>query len=120
MKRGRWTARDLTLDLSFLAAGSYRAAVMRDGVNADRDGTDYKAETVSVTRDSKLTIHLAPGGGWVAKISPGGSVGMAPGRGSRDPGPADALPGPMIDLNQVGFYPLASKMAVVTGTPPTD
>ena len=48
---------------------------MRDGVNADRDGTDYKALTVSVTRDSKLPMHLAPGGGWVAKISPGGGGG---------------------------------------------
>jgi endoglucanase len=94
-----WSARDLTLDMSFLPAGSYQAAVMRDGVNADRDGTDYKAETLPVTRDSKLAIHLAPGGGWVAKIFPaGGSVGMAP----------------MIDLNQVGFYPSAPKMAVVT------
>src|ERR1700677_4622021 len=73
-----WSPRDLTLDLSFLPAGSYRASVMRDGINADRDGTDYVAETVSVTRDSKLAIHLAPGGGWVAKISPGsveGAVG---------------------------------------------
>jgi hypothetical protein len=119
-----WSARDLALDLSFLPAGSYRASIMRDGINADRDGTDYAAETVSVTRDSKLAIHLAPGGGWVAKISPGGagdaagggSVGVAPGVGSGaaqgDHG--SAAPPPMIDLNQVGFYPLAPKMAVVT------
>jgi hypothetical protein len=100
-----WSARDLTLDLAFLPAGSYQAAIMRDGVNADRDGTDYKAETVPVTRDSKLAIHLAPGGGWVARIYPaGGSVGMAP----------------MIDLNQVGYYPLAPKIAIVTGVPATD
>jgi alpha-glucosidase len=187
-----WSARDLTVDLSFLAAGSYRASIMRDGINADRDGTDYVAETVPVTRDSKLAIHLAPGGGWVARISPaGGSAGMAPGAGSgagysgelraghsggsaarsgkyvsgegkvnygefaaiRDSGltvggrgsaegqggrgsaaqggRAIDAPGPMIDLNQVGFYPLAPKMAVVTvvsakdlageaGTPATD
>ena len=102
-----WSARDLTLDLSFLPAGSCQAAIMRDGVNADRDGTDYKAETIPVTRDSKLAIHLAPGGGWVARISPGGgSIGV--------------VPPPMIDLNQVGFYPLAPKMAIVTGTPATD
>ena len=102
-----WSARDVTIDLSFLPAGSYRAEIMRDGINADRDGTDYVAETVPVTRDSKLAIHLAPGGGWVAKISPaGGSVGMAP--------------APMIDLDQVGFYPMAPKMAVITGTPVTD
>ena len=111
-----WSARDVTIDLSFLPPGSYRAEIMRDGINADRDGTDYVAETVPVTRDSKLAIHLAPGGGWVAKISPaGGSVGMGPGAGSgagRSGG--SGAPGPMIDLNQVGFYPLAPKMAVVT------
>jgi alpha-glucosidase len=57
-----WSARDLTLDLSFLPAGSYRATIMRDGINADRDGTDYVAETVPVTRDSKLAV--ASGAGW--------------------------------------------------------
>jgi alpha-glucosidase len=116
-----WTSRDLTLDLSFLPAGSYRAAIMRDGINADRDGTDYVAETVPVTRDSKLAIRMAPGGGWVAKISPGGAAGAM----------GSAVPAPMIDLNQVGFYPPGPKMAVVTvasakasadetGTPVTD
>jgi hypothetical protein len=116
-----WSPRDLTLDLSFLPAGSYRASVMRDGINADRDGTDYVAETVSVTRDSKLAIHLAPGGGWVAKISPGsveGAVGSGSGAGLGDRGAA--APAPMIDLNQIGFYPLAPKMAVVTGSAATD
>jgi hypothetical protein len=108
-----WSARDLTLDLSFLPAGTYEAAIMRDGVNADRDGTDYKALTVSVTRDSKLPMHLAPGGGWVAKISPG-----AGGAASAAPGAESVVPGPMIDLNQVGYYPLAPKMAIVTGASP--
>jgi alpha-glucosidase len=105
-----WSARDLTLDLSFLPAGSYQAAIMQDGVNADRDGTDYKAVTVSVTRDSKLAIHLAPGGGWVAKMSPGGESAVL----------TPAVPAPMIDLNQVGYYPSAPKMAIVTGAPATD
>ncbi len=95
-----WSARDLTVDLSFLPAGPYRASIMRDGINADRDGTDFGTETVPVTRDSKLAIHLAPGGGWVAKISPAGG--------------SAAAPAPMIDLNQVGFYSLAPKIAVVT------
>ncbi len=110
-----WSARDLTLDLSFLPAGTYEAAIMRDGVNADRDGTDYKALTVSVTRDSKLPMHLAPGGGWVAKISPG-----AGGAASAAPGAESVVPGPMIDLNQVGYYPSAPKMAIVTGAQAAD
>jgi len=109
-----WSPRDLTLDLSFLPAGSYQASVMRDGINADRDGTDYVAETVPVTRDSKLAIHLAPGGGWVAKISRGGVAEAAAA------GRVIDAPAPMIDLNQVGFYPSAPKIAVVTGSPATD
>jgi alpha-glucosidase len=63
-----WDARDLTLDCSFLGAGSYQATVFRDGVNADRDGTDYGKEVMTVSSASRLNIHLAPGGGWAARI----------------------------------------------------
>ena len=65
-----WSPRDLTLDLSFLPAGNYRANILRDGINADRDGTDYKTETIMIRGGSQLTVHLAPGGGWVAKLVP--------------------------------------------------
>jgi alpha-glucosidase len=65
-----WSPRDLTLDLSFLPAGNYQATILRDGINADRDGTDYKMETITIAGGSSLPIHLAPGGGWVAKLVP--------------------------------------------------
>ncbi|HPG41855.1 MAG TPA: glycoside hydrolase family 97 protein [bacterium] len=61
-----WTPRDLTLDCSFLGAGEYTAAIFQDGVNADRDATDYKKVTRKLSAADKLTIHLAPGGGWAA------------------------------------------------------
>ena len=63
-----WDARQLTLDFSFLPAGNYQAVVFRDGVNADRDATDYKKETVKIASGDKLNIQLAPGGGWAARI----------------------------------------------------
>jgi len=63
-----WDARDLTLDLSFLAPGNYEAEIFRDGINADRDGTDYKKEIKKITPGEKLNIHLSGGGGWAAKI----------------------------------------------------
>ena len=63
-----WTTRDLTIDCSFLPAGSYDAVVFKDGINADRDATDYKKETIRLKQGDKLNIHLAPGGGWVARI----------------------------------------------------
>jgi alpha-glucosidase len=63
-----WDPRELTLDFSFLGAGNYEAVIFRDGVNADRDATDYVREVVSVTAQSKLKISLSNGGGWAARI----------------------------------------------------
>lgn len=63
-----WNERDLALDFSFLPAGNYTAEVFKDGVNASRDATDYKKEIIKINSGDKITIHLAPGGGWVARI----------------------------------------------------
>lgn len=63
-----WTPRDLTLDFSFLGKDDYQAIIFKDGINADRDGTDYKKEVIKISGGSKLSIHLAPGGGWAARI----------------------------------------------------
>lgn len=63
-----WTARSLTLDLSFLGEGKFAAEVYRDGVNAARAARDYKKETIGIPADRRLTIDMAPGGGWAAKI----------------------------------------------------
>ena len=63
-----WTARDLELDFSFLPDGEYEAEVFKDGVNADRDATDYKREVVPVSKNTKMPVKLYPGGGWAARI----------------------------------------------------
>lgn len=63
-----WTPRDCTIDLSFLGEGSYEAEIFSDGINADREATDYKKEVRTVTSENKLNIHMAPGGGWTARI----------------------------------------------------
>ena len=63
-----WTRRELTIDLSFLPEGQYEAEVFKDGVNADRDATDYKREIIPVSKNMKLPVRLYPGGGWVARI----------------------------------------------------
>ncbi len=63
-----WTARDLTLDLSFLDKGNFAMDVWQDGINADRNANDFAKKTVQISGDLKQTIHLAPGGGWVAII----------------------------------------------------
>ena len=64
-----WDARELTLDLSFLGEGAYPIALFRDGLNADRAACDYKKEVLPVPANRKITVKMAPGGGYVAKIT---------------------------------------------------
>lgn len=64
-----WTPREITVDLSFLEDGEFTAEIFKDGVNADRDATDYKKEIITVESTDKLNVMLMSGGGWVAKIS---------------------------------------------------
>ena len=63
-----WEARDLSLDLSGLVKGKHSAVLYRDGVNAARNATDYKIETVEVQSKKPLPVHMAPGGGFVLVI----------------------------------------------------
>ncbi len=63
-----WTGRDLEVDLSFLPDGKFTMEAYQDGANADRFASDYKKTSVQVDRSSKVKIHLAPGGGWAARI----------------------------------------------------
>jgi alpha-glucosidase len=64
-----WSSRELIIDFSFLGAGEYKAEIFKDGVNADRDATDYKKEIITVKSGDKLNVKLMNGGGWVARIS---------------------------------------------------
>ncbi len=59
-----WNARNLTLDFSFLPRGVYQAEVFKDGINADREASDYKREVIKVDSGDRLEIHLSSGGGW--------------------------------------------------------
>ena len=59
-----WNERDITFELPFEAADGTSATLWRDGVNAHRNGQDYRKEEIKV-KDGKVTVHLAPGGGCV-------------------------------------------------------
>ena len=63
-----WTGRDMQLNFSFLPNGKYELDEYRDGVNADRIGTDYQRVKSIVTSKTAMSIKLAPGGGWAARI----------------------------------------------------
>lgn len=63
-----WDSRNTELDLSFLGEGNYKAEIFRDGINADREASDYKHEVIDLPTNRKLKISMAPGGGYVARI----------------------------------------------------
>jgi len=63
-----WDERSLTLDLSFLGDGRYKAELFTDGVNANRIASDYKKEVIDIPASRQLTVKLAPGGGFAARI----------------------------------------------------
>lgn len=65
-----WTARELMIDLSFLPAGTYQAEIFSDGINSDKEATDYKKDVIRVTSGEKLQIRMYPGGGWAARFTP--------------------------------------------------
>lgn len=65
-----WDERSLDIDFSFLPEGSYNAEIFKDGVNADREATDYIKETIAIRSGNKLKIKMAKGGGWTARITP--------------------------------------------------
>jgi len=63
-----WTPREIVIDCSFLGQGEYLAEIFRDGMNADRDATDYKREVLNVKAGDKLKVKLMDGGGWAARF----------------------------------------------------
>ena len=65
-----WDSKKINLDLSFLPEGNFEAVIFRDGVNADREATDYKREVKQVSSGDHLEIQKAGGGGWAARIYP--------------------------------------------------
>ena len=63
-----WDARDLSLDLSNLFKGTHVATYFCDGVNAQRNATDYKLEELEIQSRKPFLVHMAPGGGFVLII----------------------------------------------------
>lgn len=64
-----WDERDVQLDFSFLPEGmSYTAVLFKDGVNVNKQAEDYRKETIRIDKDSRLTLHLASGGGFAMKL----------------------------------------------------
>jgi alpha-glucosidase len=63
-----WDPKDFTLSLDFLEAGEYEITIAKDGINAERNPHDYKIITANIKKGAQLSIHLAPGGGYLAHV----------------------------------------------------
>ena len=63
-----WTERDVEIDLKRLTDRAVNIELYTDGINAHRKGSDYKLSTLNFQL-STLKIHLASGGGFVARIT---------------------------------------------------
>lgn len=66
---GNWNAQKLSFKLPFLPQ-KFNAEIFRDGINADRNAEDYVHENRMMTNRDTLKVELAPGGGFVARITP--------------------------------------------------
>ena len=65
-----WNAKQINISLDFLEEGkTYNALIFSDGVNANRIGSDYKSSKREVRKGDKMTINMASGGGFAAKIT---------------------------------------------------
>ncbi len=58
-----WNARDIEFTLPDGINLNAKAEIFRDGINADRNAQDYKRADITLAK--KMTVHLAPGGGFL-------------------------------------------------------
>lgn len=64
-----WTMRDLTINFDFLNDNTtYKATLCKDGMNAERYASDYVIDSFTVKKNDSLTVHVAPGGGFLLKL----------------------------------------------------
>jgi alpha-glucosidase len=64
-----WQKRDIILKFDFLDEGQYNTTICKDGINADRYAADYSLTYSNIIKkNDQLTIHLAPGGGFLMKL----------------------------------------------------
>lgn len=64
-----WDARDISICFDFLPEGrTYEAVFFVDGVNADKQGEDYRIEKKTIKKGDTVDIHMASGGGFAARL----------------------------------------------------
>jgi alpha-glucosidase len=64
-----WAPMVFSIPLNFLKDGGYSVMTASDGINAARNPHDYKLKKSEVRVLDTLTVKLAPGGGYLARIT---------------------------------------------------
>ena len=65
-----WRASSMDISLDFLPEGEYVVEIYVDGPNAHRIARDYKKISSDLPSDRKISVNMAPAGGFAAVISP--------------------------------------------------
>ncbi len=65
-----WDKKDFAITLDFLNDYTYNCELFKDGPNSGTRAIDYEREEFKVKKDEAIRISMAPGGGWMARISP--------------------------------------------------
>ena len=67
-----WDAREVEIDASFLPKGTYELTAYFDGINAEKNASDYysitQTFTIPYTIHEKVKVKMASGGGFAAKL----------------------------------------------------
>jgi alpha-glucosidase len=64
-----WSSRQLELSFDFLQDGTYTGELCTDGINADTYPADYSLTTFGWEKGRRLSIKMAPGGGFLLKLT---------------------------------------------------
>lgn len=64
-----WTAREFDLSLDFLDQEKYNAQLCADGINAETYPSDYSIKNFNWRKGQRLKIKMAPGGGFLLKLT---------------------------------------------------
>lgn len=62
--------RTIELKTDFLKPGKYKLEAIQDGINANTRAEDYRKIEMKINAGETISINLASGGGWVARIVP--------------------------------------------------
>ncbi|HWZ14745.1 MAG TPA: glycoside hydrolase family 97 protein [Mucilaginibacter sp.] len=65
-----WDGREIKISTTFLDKRKYQMQILQDGTNADKHAADYRFIDNQINAGDSLIIKMAPGGGWVALLTP--------------------------------------------------